>query len=335
MNAKKDMESRKIQKTGGSTLIVSLPKKWAQNANLEAGSEIRLLEQVDGTLLLNPSLDLSNNARDEKVLETDKGSGSHLFRSLIGIYLTGSSEIKIVGKPRLTVTQRKEIRKFSSYVVGFEIIEEEGNVVLLSDVSNPGALSFRRAVKRQFKIVRAMYLDSIKVIKGSDDISSDIIDRDKEVDKLQWFVERQFNMMLDNSLLAQKLSISPSEAVFYSHVSRYLERIADHSCRLAEIGHEAGQSSTSHVVKYAEEALDILDTAVSSFLNKKSMKATLTIDEAKKVLTKARKYFEDKYESDVENPREFSIAMDVIIRTLAYSTDICETAINLSYRKTK
>ena len=65
------------------------------------------------------------------------------------------------------------------------------------------------------------------------------------------------------------------------------------------------------------------------------MKATLTIDEAKKVLSKARKYFEDKYESDVENPREFSIAMDVIIRTLAYSTDICETAINLSYKKTK
>ena len=127
----------------------------------------------------------------------------------------------------------------------------------------------------------------------------------------------------------------PSEAVFYSHVSRYLERIADHSCRLAEIGYEAGQSSTSHVVKYAEEALGILDTAVSSFLNKKSKKATKTIDEGKLVLVKARKYFEDKYKSDVENPREFSIAMDVIIRTLAYSTDICETAINLSYKNTK
>ena len=268
------MESRKLQKTGGSTLIVSLPKKWVKSTNLEAGSEVRLLEQVDGTLLLNPSLDISQNIKDEKILETRQDSGNHLFRSLIGIYLTGSSEIKIIGKPRLTVTQRKEIRKFSSYVVGFEIIEEEGNVVLLSDVSSPGALSFRRAVKRQFKIVRAMYLDSIKVIKGSEDISSDIIDRDKEVDKLQWFVERQFNMMLENSLLAQKLAILPSEAVFYSHVSRYLERIADHSCRLAEIGYEAGQSSTSHVVKYAEEALGILDTAVSSFLNKKSKKET-------------------------------------------------------------
>ena len=98
--------------------------------------------------------------------------------------MTGSTEIKVIGKPRLTVTQRKEIRKFSSYVIGFEIVEEEGNEVLLSDVSNPGALSFRRAVKRQFKIVRAMYLDAIKVIKGSDDLSLDIIDRDKEVDKL-------------------------------------------------------------------------------------------------------------------------------------------------------
>ena len=47
------------------------------------------------------------------------------------------------------------------------------------------------------------------------------------------------------------------------------------------------------------------------------------------------KYFEDKYKKDVENPREFSIAMDVIIRTLAYSTDICETAINLSYKEVK
>ena len=249
--------------------------------------------------------------------------------------MTGSSEIKVIGKPRLTVTQRKEIRKFSSYVIGFEIVEEEGNEVLLSDVSNPGALSFRRAVKRQFKIVRAMYLDAIKVIKGSDDLSLDIIDRDKEVDKLNWFVERQFNMMLDNMILAQKLSISPSEAVFYSHVSRYLERIADHSCRLADIGYEAGRASTSHVVEFAERALEILDTAMSSFLNKKSDKSTITIDNGKSTLSKARKYFEDKYKKDVENPREFSIAMDVIIRTLAYSTDICETAINLSYKEVK
>ena len=335
MNSKSYTESRKVQKTGGSTLIVSLPKKWTEDTGLKAGSQIKLMNQPDGSLVINPSLDVSENIKDVKVLESSQEKSSHLFRSLIGIYLTGSTEIKVIGKPRLTVTQRKEIRKFSSYVIGFEIVEEEGNEVLLSDVSNPGALSFRRAVKRQFKIVRAMYLDAIKVIKGSDDLSLDIIDRDKEVDKLNWFVERQFNMMLDNMILAQKLSISPSEAVFYSHVSRFLERIADHSCRLADIGYEAGRASTSHVVEFAEKALEILDTAMSSFLNKKSDKSTITIDNGKSTLSKARKYFEDKYKKDVENPREFSIAMDVIIRTLAYSTDICETAINLSYKEVK
>ena len=142
MSSKSYTETRKVQKTGGSTLIVSLPKKWTEDTGLKAGSQIKLMNQPDGSLVINPSLDVSENIKDVKVLESSQEKSSHLFRSLIGIYLTGSTEIKVIGKPRLTVTQRKEIRKFSSYVIGFEIVEEEGNEVLLSDVSNPGALSF-------------------------------------------------------------------------------------------------------------------------------------------------------------------------------------------------
>ena len=33
------MDSRKLQKTGGSTMIVSLPKKWIDDSNLNQGSE--------------------------------------------------------------------------------------------------------------------------------------------------------------------------------------------------------------------------------------------------------------------------------------------------------
>ena len=88
------------------------------------------MNQPDGSLVINPSLDVSENIKDVKVLESSQEKSSHL-RSLIGIYLTGSTEVKVIGKPRLTVTQRKEIRKFSSYVIGFEIVEEEGNEVLL------------------------------------------------------------------------------------------------------------------------------------------------------------------------------------------------------------
>ena len=48
------MESRKLQKTGGSTIIVSLPKKWIKKNRLDAGSEVRLTKQPDGTLTIDP-----------------------------------------------------------------------------------------------------------------------------------------------------------------------------------------------------------------------------------------------------------------------------------------
>ena len=48
------MESRKLQKTGGSTIIVSLPKKWIKKNKLDAGSEVRLIKQPDGTITIDP-----------------------------------------------------------------------------------------------------------------------------------------------------------------------------------------------------------------------------------------------------------------------------------------
>ena len=48
------MESRKLQKTGGSTLIVSLPKKWIKKNSLKTGSEVRLIIQPDGTMTIDP-----------------------------------------------------------------------------------------------------------------------------------------------------------------------------------------------------------------------------------------------------------------------------------------
>ena len=48
------MESRKLQKTGGSTLIVSLPKKWAKKNKLSSGSEVKLLQQPNGTMTIDP-----------------------------------------------------------------------------------------------------------------------------------------------------------------------------------------------------------------------------------------------------------------------------------------
>ena len=71
----------------------------------------------------------------------------HLFRDLIGEYLAGATEIKVIGTPRLTVKERKTIRKFSASVIGLEIIEEEANQAILTDMSNQGHCPLERNQK--------------------------------------------------------------------------------------------------------------------------------------------------------------------------------------------
>tara|TARA_B110000438_G_scaffold38347_1_gene38109 strand:+ start:1230 stop:2216 length:987 start_codon:yes stop_codon:yes gene_type:complete len=322
------MESRKLQKTGGSTLIVSLPKKWVKKNKLDAGSEVRLTNQPDGTITIDPGT--SNVSKKISNVKCNNEESQHLFRDLIGVYLAGGTEIKVTGSPRLTVKERKTIRKFSASVIGLEIIEEEATQALLIDMSNPGALPLRTAIKRLYKIVSAMYNDSILILEGSEDLAADVVDRDKEADKLQWFIERQFNMMLDDSSLSRPLQATSSEGVIYSNVARYLERIADHACRLAEIGYVAGSIPERKMLPLAKDAGDIMKEAMKSFINNDPRKATALIDKGKKTMQKAQTYFENKYKKEIEHPLEFSIAIDAIMRTIAYSTDISEAAINYS-----
>ena len=324
-------ESRKLQKTGGSTLIVSLPKKWITENKLKAGSEVRLTEQPNSTIIIDHNQ--TNLRKKISVVKCNDEESQHLFRDLIGVYLAGGTEIKVTGNPRLTVKERKTIRKFSASVIGLEIIEEEATQAILTDMSNPGALPFRTAIKRLYKIVSAMYNDSILILEGSEDLAADVVDRDKEADKLQWFIERQFNMMLENSNLSRQLEASAFEGVVYSNVARYLERIADHACRLAEIGYVAGLIPGRKMLPLAKDAGDIMKEAMKSFINSDPRKATIIIDKGKKTMQKAQTYFENKYIKEMEHPLEFSIAMDAIMRTIAYSTDISEATINYSAKK--
>ena len=327
------MESRKLQKTGGSTLIVSLPKKWIKKNNLKTGSEVRLIKQPDGTMTSDPGN--YNIKKKKSTVSCNNEESQHLFRDLIGVYLAGATEIKVVGNPRLTVEERKTIRKFSASVIGLEIIEEEATIAILNDMSNPGALPLRTAIKRLYKIVNAMYNDSILILEGSKELAADVVDRDKEADKLQWFIERQFNMMLEDSSLSRPLQATSFEGVIYSNVARYLERIADHACRLAEIGYVAGLIPGRKMLPLAKDAEYIMKEAMKSFINNEPRKATNNIDKGKKTMQKARKYFENKYKKEMEHPLEFSIAVDAIMRTIAYSTDISEATINYAAKKDK
>ncbi len=46
------MEVRKVQVVGGTTFIVSLPKKWVREAGLKPGGELILIPKGSSSLLI-------------------------------------------------------------------------------------------------------------------------------------------------------------------------------------------------------------------------------------------------------------------------------------------
>ena len=49
------MSVRRVQLTGKSTLIVSLPKKWTKKNGLKKGDSLMIKETKDGSLRITPS----------------------------------------------------------------------------------------------------------------------------------------------------------------------------------------------------------------------------------------------------------------------------------------
>jgi antitoxin component of MazEF toxin-antitoxin module len=52
-----NIETRKVQQTGGSTYIISLPKQWAEKMGIKTGVRVSLQAQPDGKLLIDPMLE--------------------------------------------------------------------------------------------------------------------------------------------------------------------------------------------------------------------------------------------------------------------------------------
>ena len=116
-------EIRKVQLTGGSTYIVSLPKKWINEHGLVAKDQVRIEWRPSGTLRIIP--EATSLVRRRLVeLDLSKIPGEMVYDHLVGSYLAGSQVIRIKSKKGFDRSLRKTFRKFINSTRGVEISAE-------------------------------------------------------------------------------------------------------------------------------------------------------------------------------------------------------------------
>jgi len=325
------METRKVQITGGTTLIVSLPKSWANKVNLKGGDEVSLLPQTDGSLAIR-----TRNVPEvhhSKTIYIEGKEGDNLVREIIGAYIAGFNSIELRSSKILS-KQREIVRKTVNMLIGPEIIEETADKIVLQDILNPAELSVKKSIKRMYMIGSSMQENAIMALKEKDfDLATDVAERDSEVDKLFLLVSKQFRMVMRDISIADKFEMSMEEHLDMRLCAYPLERIGDHATKICNMVLQIGDKDVPvGIVIEIENAnrlsMKIVENAIDAMFKKNISQANSTFVMRKELTERLRKLDETvlKLNSDVSVP--LGIILDSIDRVCDYGCNISEIAIN-------
>lgn len=329
-------ETRKIQKTGGSTYVVSLPKKWVQATGLKKGDQVALSVTGDGTLTVDPHIPRESEKLVKVVEVTQATDSKTLLRQLVGSYVTGYDIIEVHSKGRIPAELRSAIQDFARRVIGPEVVEESPNLVVLQDVADHADLDMRKVVRRMHLMTKSMLEESVMAVKDLDKGVADVvISRDDEVDRLHWFVEKQHAMMRRNISFAAKMNTTWLESDSMLLASKALERIADHATRIARsvvlLGQTRIDGDTMRTLeRLGEDAVSILDRSVEALFKRDSSLANDCIERTSLLMGRADAFLDDTMKKRGRVAVGLAFVIESIERTGGYSSDIAEIAINLA-----
>ena len=171
------MDTRKVQRTGKSTFIVSLPKTWATKNGIAAGSIVYINQGDNGALTLSTD----RSERDLRVkLDIGEKTGDDLIRDIIGCYVGGYRIIEVTS-PHMSSAQKKDLHQIVNKLIGPEILEETINKVVIQDLLSSEELQSEKALRRIRTVVKSMIHDSFTSLlnNNQDELAMDVIQRDE------------------------------------------------------------------------------------------------------------------------------------------------------------
>ncbi|MBN2733889.1 MAG: phosphate uptake regulator PhoU [Methanomicrobiaceae archaeon] len=328
------MEIRKVQITGGSSYIISLPKGWIKDSGIEKNDPLGLIVQPDGSLTVTPKITGKMAERIKIFNLKDIDDYEHLHRLLIGAYVTGFNTIKIISPTRIPSFAHKAVRMFIQASIGQEVSEETEKSIVIKDLLNPGEMPFENVISRMYVITEGMLRDAMFALKTRDkDLAEDVISRDRDVNRLYWLISRQYNLLLRNVSLSREMGMDVEMALHYLQVSRVMERAADQVVRVAEnvqtLMFVSLERKTMDILQtLTSEAMDIFHSGIEAFFNKDLDETNKTLSRVNKFNSKCDSASKDLYDMGRSGVVSIGYIFENFKRISEYSGVICETSIN-------
>jgi phosphate uptake regulator len=331
---------RKLQVTGGSTYIVSLPKRWVVQNQLKKGSSIKLQEEEGGVLSVFPSDSFKVQKTDEAFIKVSASDNPDaVIRKVVSAYLVGYNmiHIRVEKQQQLSSKLRDKIRNFArQLLVGTELLTDTPAELTLQVLLSYPELSIQSALRRMCIITSSMHKDAILSLKDLDkQLARSVIDTDDEVDRFNLYVTRQLKTAIQNPRIIKEIGLNNArDCLGYRLVTKSVERTADHAVNIAEnvllLKEPVDKASLKKVEEISALAVSMFETAIESLFRLDFNLAESVIQRTKDVGSLVKEALLSSRKTPVEEIANLRLVTESLKRTAEYASDIAEIVLNLT-----
>lgn len=318
------MTVRKLQKTGGASLSIIIPKKWADNLNLTDKSELFVDNSNPNFLKLSPTTQSKKNTHftiNAQSLITVK-----IIREVIAAYLAGVDQV-VIENLSLDTKQHKRLHQLCSSLIGFEIIDESSTKIILQNVFDSDKFPVTKNLEKMFLMTKSMFDDTITALTNLDnELSLSVIEREQEIDKFHLAITRQFHVYLKDELGKTTNKLNVADLYFFSLISRQLERIADHCVKICKLT----KTIDSHKNQFPDLSIITNEVSQTIFYTKETI-LNLNNNDAHEILDKCTnltKKISALQTTTTKPTLAFNLACDSLDRICGYLTNIAEATLD-------
>jgi phosphate uptake regulator len=331
------METRKLQKIGGSTYSVSLPKEWATEHHLEAGMPIHLYPHTDGSLVVRGRA-LDGGPLAETTIRLPSATATAVERALRAAYTVGYDTLTL--RPPdgagFDADARRAVRRLVQTMVGLSVTEETADRLVVENLLDASEVSIRQSViQLQFTACSMHRTATERVARRATDDTPET-DRDDEADRLFEMVTRHFNRSLTDFAEIDHLDVRRSELFDYYLVASQLERIADHAVRIGSLASRVDPAVDDDALATADDlaasARDVVETATTAALEPSAEHAHDALDRRDAVVDDLRALDRALFERSPPGAYALSRVLASLTRTADCGANVARVALRSSVR---
>ena len=337
-------ETRKIQFTGKSSYIVSLPKQWVRELNLKQGDQLRMSRKGASTLeIFPPRFETRTQKKEDATIGIGaEESSSSIVRKMISLYFLGFKMINVRPKKgMLSPRQRNAVKEaVKRMLMGSEIISDSSSGITVQVLVNLLDLSVDGAFKRMIHLAKSMSVDALLAAReNNQELAREVINTDDEVDRFGFYIIRQLKIAIQNEHMLKEMGFrNARNCLGYRLVVKNVERTGDHAALIATDILEFKTPIRREVLERIQDmnkfCLSVLDDSCLALFKEDYEQAEATIQRTADT-AKHEKRIMDSLKSARDDEEIYRVRRmtESIRRISEYASDIAEIVLNMNIEK--